>query len=138
MFGFKLFNRPVQVTVKHIISQGARLIGNFCFTDGVCVEGTLVGPVNSVGKHTSVLVGIDGVIEGPVVSDTVIIVGTIIGDINCSKVILKGGGHVVGNIKTAFLEVEKGAIFKGSCCCEEGYSPFPEEGYVKKGELATV
>lgn len=121
-FGKK--NRPLQVSIDNIIAMGAIFHGGLSFPKGVHVDGTVVGPVTAAGADSAVLVGATGRIEGQVVSQTVVIAGTVVGDIRCVHVSVKSGATVNGTIFAASLEIEKGAKIQGSCQSDPDYTPF--------------
>lgn len=118
-------SRPLQVSIDNIIAMGAIFHGGLSFPKGVHVDGTVLGPVTAAGADSAVLVGATGRIEGQVVSQTVVIAGTVVGDIRCEHVSVKSGATVNGTIFAASLEIEKGAKIQGSCQSDPDYTPFP-------------
>lgn len=117
-------SRPLQVSIDNIIAMGAIFQGGLSFPKGVHVDGTVLGPVTALGENSAVLVGATGRIEGQVVSQTVVIAGTVEGDIRCVHVSVKSGATVLGTIFAASLEIEKGAKIQGSCQSDPNYTPF--------------
>lgn len=77
------------------------------------IDGTIQGEVISKG---AVIVGTEGLVEGDVTADSILIAGKVKGNIYVKvKTEIAADGSVEGDITTKTLVVDEGAAFKGSC-----------------------
>ena len=109
----------VEETEINIVSTQTELEGKLHF-DRVCrVHGKLRGEI--VGKPGSLLIlAENGVMEGTVFADSILIEGFVRGDIEATtRVRITQTGRVIGNIKTPVLSVDFGSHFEGSCKMED-------------------
>jgi cytoskeletal protein CcmA (bactofilin family) len=75
-------------------------------------------------------------------ADTVIIAGTVKGNITCQKLEIRSSGKVWGDVVTSSFSSEDGAFFRGQMRMEEHVEPveppteeiFDEEGQVSEVE----
>ena len=96
------------------------LVGPRCYIsgalqlDGFCViDGTVEGEVSSSGE---LIVGESGVVKARITGSVVRIYGRVVGDIDCStRLELKKGANVTGNISATSLVIEDGVIYQGYC-----------------------
>ena len=51
-----MFGKKAQPPIKSLIAQGSRIEGNFQFTDGLRVDGELVGDIRANTDSPSILV----------------------------------------------------------------------------------
>mgnify|MGYP005864923023 CR=1 FL=1 len=93
------------------IDQGSSFEGKLSFKDTVRIDGHFSGQITS---ENTLVVGESGEIQADIRSKTVIISGTVVGDIAADqRVVLHKTAHVEGNIETPSLAVEEGAAFHG-------------------------
>jgi cytoskeletal protein CcmA (bactofilin family) len=96
---------------RTLVAPGTRLRGEVGGTTEVLVEGEVVGEVR---VDAPVIVGADGVIEGPVTAPVVRVGGRVIGDVQASdRVEVLATGSVEGNISAPRVVISEGAFFKG-------------------------
>ncbi len=85
------------------------------------VDGVFDGIINSDKEIT---VGQNGCVKGEIVTDRLVIHGTVEGNVNANKVEIKASGKVSGTIESLELLIESKGIFEGS-------------SIVKKAKLST-
>ena len=99
--------------VGTLIGKGAVFDGNLSAPETVRVDGTLNGNCNC---KELLIVGVDGKINGDIISQNVIISGKVDGDIEAKgKLELLSTGKLVGNITARSLVVDEDASFDGRC-----------------------
>ena len=99
--------------VGTLIGKGAVFDGNLTAPETVRVDGTLNGNCNC---KELLIVGVDGKINGDIISQNVIISGRVDGDIEAKgKLELLSTGKLIGNITARSLVVDEDASFDGRC-----------------------
>ena len=99
--------------VSTIIGKGAVFDGNLTAPETVRVDGTVNGNCNC---KEVLIVGVDGVIKGDIISQNVIISGKVEGDISAQgKLELLSTGKLHGNITAKSLVIDEDAQFDGRC-----------------------
>ena len=94
------------------IGQGTKVTGNFQFEGTTTIEGEISGEIS---VHGNLIVGEHATIEGKVVATSVLIRGTVKGNIQVEKRIeIQPPGVLVGDITTPNLVIGDGAIFEGN------------------------
>ncbi len=103
--------------VDSIIGPEASLRGNYNSKNSVHVDGEVYG--NLICEE-GIIVGEKGMIRGNLVGKTILVGGKVKGNITASlRVEIQETAHVEGDITTARLIIEEGALFEGSCQMEE-------------------
>ena len=93
------------------IDQGSEFEGKLSFKDTVRIDGTFRGEIQS---DNTLIVGETGEIDATIRSNIVVVSGAVVGDIFAKRqVTLHKNARVEGNVETASLVVEEGAIFNG-------------------------
>jgi cytoskeletal protein CcmA (bactofilin family) len=93
------------------IDQGSEFEGKLSFRDTVRIDGRFRGEISS---ENNLIVGESGEIEATIRSNTVSVSGCVMGDIHAGrKVVLHKTARVDGNIETASLAIEDGAVLNG-------------------------
>ena len=77
----------------------------------IFIDGEFDGSIISTKE---VNVGQNGLVKGEIITDRLIVQGTIEGDVNANRVELKSTGRVKGTIESIELLIESKAIFEGS------------------------
>ena len=96
------------------VGNGTVLNGETNFQTMLRVDGHLTGRISS--EEGTLIVGATGKVDANITVATAIINGTVNGDIEAAeKIELGRTARVVGNIQTARLLIEDGAILEGSC-----------------------
>lgn len=102
---------------KHMIDTmiGANTVirGAIIAEETLRIDGAVQGEAISKG---AVIVGADGVIEGDVTAESILVAGRVKGNIYVrEKTEITADGSVEGDITTKTLVIDEGAAFKGSC-----------------------
>jgi cytoskeletal protein CcmA (bactofilin family) len=96
--------------VTHI-AAGTRVEGSFSGATELLVEGEVVGEIR---VQAPVMVGPEGVVEGPIVANTVRIGGRVTGDVQATeRVEVAPSGSLEGDIAAPRVIISEGAFFKG-------------------------
>ena len=126
--------------INSVIGPGINWLGDLRGSGGIRIEGTITGEIAISGL---VVVGESGKVEcEQLKADTVIIAGTVKGNITCQKLEIRSSGKVWGDVVTSSFSSEDGAFFRGQMRMEEQVEPveppteeiFDEEGQVSEVE----
>jgi cytoskeletal protein CcmA (bactofilin family) len=106
------FNEPDNTTIN-LISNGTDITGDIRSNGDIRIDGTLTGNLNTKGK---VVVGTTGKVKGEIVCKNSEVAGIIEGKIIVGQLLnLKVTSKINGDIVTAKLSIEPGAVFSGNC-----------------------
>lgn len=95
------------------IALGAEIIGDITANGNFRIEGRVKGTINISGK---LVVDDTGVIEGTLTCKSAQISGKVDGKITVEELLeLKRTAKIHGDIITAKISVEEGAVFTGTC-----------------------
>ena len=110
--GRKRFKAP---KVSTVVGGGTEITGDVCFSGGLHLDGKIVGNVNGESDSAStVTVSEQGVIEGDVRVDSLILNGSVIGDVYANeRVELASEARVTGTVYYRLLEMAMGAEVNG-------------------------
>jgi cytoskeletal protein CcmA (bactofilin family) len=119
--------------VQTLIGKGSEFDGKLTFEGQVHIEGKFNGQIHT--KDTLV-VGQSARVTAEITAGTVVINGTVEGNIKAATLIeIHATGRVKGNLEAPALSIEKGAIFDGSSKMEAGgkgaVAPTPVEAAKK-------
>lgn len=99
--------------IKTILGKGTYFNGDLIFNDSIKINGTFIGNINSKGL---LIVGEDSHVKADVAAESIVVLGTIDGDVYADeKVEMMPTGRVYGNIKARKIKISDGVIFNGSC-----------------------
>ncbi len=113
MFKKNKKQQPLEINeqeISTIIGEGYVFTGELQGSSVIRIEGKIIGNVN---VDAGVVLGEKGFIEGNIKSQSVIIYGTVNGDVKSTHLEIKKTGHVNGEITTDSLEIELGAQYNG-------------------------
>jgi cytoskeletal protein CcmA (bactofilin family) len=116
---------PVQRDFNAILGRGSEFDGKLTFEGKVQIDGKFTGEITSEG---TLVIGEGAKVKAEITVDTVIIYGEVVGNIRAKgSVELMSTARLRGNIQTAGLAVERGALFDGACVMEgrEGTKTVP-------------
>lgn len=110
-----MFTRDPQTRIDTLIGKAARVHGDVEFEGGLHLDGRVVGGVRSgEAPGASLSVSETGSIEGEVQVPTVVLNGTIVGDIHArDRIVLGATARVEGNVHYGIIEMTLGAQIKG-------------------------
>ena len=101
------------VMVTTVFSKDTELNGELSFKKSLQINGTFEGEIVSGGF---LVVGEGAVVKANIRAKTVIIIGTVYGNIEAtSRLEIHTTGKLYGNINTPSLIVDEGVVFEGSC-----------------------
>ena len=106
-----------------IIGKGSTMEGTLRVENSLRVDGRIKGNVTT---SDSLVIGKEGEIDGEIIAKNAIIGGKARGKINASgKVVLEAKAFFQGEMKTARLVIDDGAVFDGQCNMQQdGKMPF--------------
>lgn len=110
-----MFNKKKQPPIKSLIAEGSQIDGNISFTDGLRVDGVVVGNILAAEDVASILVISEiASISGEITADHIIINGTVKGPIHARKMLeLQPKARIEGDVEYAALEMHQGALITG-------------------------
>lgn len=110
-----MFNKKKQPPIKSLIAQGTRITGNMSFTDGLRIDGAVIGNIRATEDEPSMLVISEtATVTGEMHADHIIINGTVKGPIHASHMLeLQPKARIEGDVSYAALEMHQGALVAG-------------------------
>jgi len=110
-----MFSRNKQPPIKSLIAEGSRIDGNVHFTDGLRIDGTVIGDVKAGADKPGLLViSATARVEGMVHADHVIVNGQINGPVHASTMLeLQPKARIAGDVHYKTLEMHQGATISG-------------------------
>lgn len=109
--------------VDTLIGRQTEVLGDVRFSGGLHVDGKIKGSVTTLGtdKGAHLSVSESGAIEGDVRVPTMMLNGTVIGDVRATeKLSLASKARVTGNVHYKVLQMEPGAMINGQLLYEGG------------------
>ena len=109
------FGKKSPPSIRSLIGEGTVVQGHLRFTDGMRIDGEVIGDVMAQGEGRSILV-ISGNarVHGKVSASHVIINGEMRGPLHCTELLeLQPKARVVGNVRYETLEMHPGATVEG-------------------------
>ena len=110
-----MFGKKGQPPIRSLIAQGSRIEGNLKFSDGLRIDGEVVGNTSANAEQPSILVISEAaVVEGEVRADHVIINGTVRGPVHARELLeLQPKARIEGDVFYKALEMHQGAMIAG-------------------------
>lgn len=110
-----MFNKKKQPPIKSLIAEGSQISGNISFTDGLRVDGQIVGNVHANDAVASILVISETAeVTGEITADHIIINGAVKGPVNARHMLeLQPKARIEGDVQYAALEMHQGALITG-------------------------
>lgn len=129
MFGRK---KREEGAIATLIGGGTTVSGNLEFQGRVHLDGAIEGDVTGEAGRSVLAIGTDGIIAGTVQVDTLVLSGTVRGDVIArERVELGPTARVDGNVMYQVLEMSAGACVNGRLVHQPGGQqslPAPEAG----------
>jgi cytoskeletal protein CcmA (bactofilin family) len=123
--------QPERIT--SVLGEGTNYKGKLTGEGGVRIEGNFDGEIKLDGL---LVVGTTGLVTcEDLRARSVIVAGTVRGDITASKVEIRASGKVWGNVTSVTFATEEGAFLRGQIQMEEGVDlglPTPESESVEQ------
>ena len=110
-----MFGKKKQPPIKSLIAQGTRIEGNLKFTDGLRIDGEVMGDIRAVEGSASILViSESATVTGHIHADHVIINGRVMGPVHASELLeLQPKAKIAGDVSYKALEMHQGAVIFG-------------------------
>ena len=106
-------NQAVDASSVNLIGNGTKIVGDITSAGDVRIDGYLTGNIIIAGKF---VLGPNGLVEGNITSVNADLSGEIKGTVTVSDTLsLKSTARINGDILTAKLVIEPGALFTGTC-----------------------
>jgi len=110
-----VFSKKKQPPIRTLIGEGTQIQGELRFTDGLRIDGEVIGDVIAVGDSPSILVISEKArVTGRVRGGHVIINGQVNGPIQSDELLeLQPQARIVGDVRYEVLEMHQGATIDG-------------------------
>ncbi len=110
-----MFSKKKQPPIRSLIADGSQIDGSLKFTDGLRIDGNVVGDVRSGDDKLSILVISEtATVTGQILADHVIINGTVKGPVYARQMLeLQPKARIEGDVHYIALEMHQGAIIAG-------------------------
>ena len=110
-----MFGKKKQPPIKSLIAQGRCIEGNLKFTDGLRIDGEVIGDIRAVEGSASILViSESATVTGHIHADHVIINGRVMGPVHASELLeLQPKAKIAGDVSYKALEMHQGAVIFG-------------------------
>jgi cytoskeletal protein CcmA (bactofilin family) len=110
-----MFGKKKQPPIRSLVAPGTEIRGNLVFTDGLRVDGVIIGDVRSNEDNPSILVVSESAhITGEIHADHVIINGHVQGPVYANELLeLQPKARIEGDVHYKALEMHQGAVISG-------------------------
>ena len=110
-----MFGKKKQPSIKSLIAQGSCIEGNLKFTDGLRIDGEVIGDIRAAEGGASILViSESATVTGHIYADHVIINGRVMGPVHASELLeLQPKAKIAGDVSYKALEMHQGAVIFG-------------------------
>lgn len=111
-----MFTRNKQPAIKSLIAQGSRVEGDVYFTDGLRIDGQVIGAVRADGGEGGglLVISVQAKVEGAVHAAHVIINGEVVGPVHATSLLeLQPKARITGDVFYKALEMHQGATIFG-------------------------
>lgn len=116
--------------IHTLLGKGSEFTGKLTFEGQVRIDGKFNG---EIATKDTIVIGDGARVEATISAGTVIIHGTVVGNVTAAQIIeLKQPGRVKGDLTTPALTIERGASYDGTCKMAEGGGRPPLPGGEKK------
>ena len=110
-----MFNKNKQPPIRSLIAEGSEIDGNLSFSDGLRIDGKIVGNVTGRVDQSSILVISEtATVTGEISADHIIVNGTVRGPVHARVMLeLQPKARIEGDVYYTALEMHQGAIIDG-------------------------
>jgi cytoskeletal protein CcmA (bactofilin family) len=110
-----MLGKKKQPPIKSLIAQGTRIEGNVLFSDGLRIDGDVVGDIRASDDKPSILVISEiASVMGQIHADHVIINGHVKGPVLAFNLLeLQPKARIEGDVSYRALEMHQGAMISG-------------------------
>ncbi len=115
-------NTSTSTTVDTLVGRQTEILGDVHFSGGLHIDGKVKGKVIAASDKASALsVSDSGAIEGDVRVPSIVLNGSVVGDVHAStKITLSAKARVTGNVFYRIIEMEGGAQVNGQLVHDDG------------------
>jgi cytoskeletal protein CcmA (bactofilin family) len=108
-------SKTKQPPIKSLIAQGTRIQGDLEFSEGLRIDGAVVGSVRSVAEGASLLIVSEvASVEGSIEADHVILNGHVKGPVLARQLLeLQPKARIEGDVTYRAIEMHQGATIDG-------------------------
>ncbi|MES2992712.1 MAG: polymer-forming cytoskeletal protein [Pseudomonadota bacterium] len=110
-----MFGKKKQPPIRTLVGEGTLIQGELRFTDGLRIDGEVMGDVSALGDGPSILVISEKArVTGKVSGGHVIINGAVNGPIRSTELLeLQPKARITGDVRYEVLEMHQGATLDG-------------------------
>ena len=110
-----MFGKKKQPPIKSLIAQGTCIEGNLKFTDGLRIDGEVIGDIGaSEGSASILVISETACVTGRIFAEHVIINGRVMGPVHASELLeLQPKANIAGDVSYKALEMHQGAVIFG-------------------------
>lgn len=110
-----MFGRKKQPSIKSLIAQGTVIHGNIAFSDGMRIDGEVLGNVSAhAGAGSMLVISETAQVHGEIRADHVIVNGMVCGPVHAHDLLeLQPKAKVEGDVTYRAVEMHQGAIITG-------------------------
>jgi cytoskeletal protein CcmA (bactofilin family) len=110
-----MFGKKAQPAIRSLIAQGSCIEGNLKFTDGLRIDGEVIGDIRANDGSPSILVISESAcVTGQIYADHVIINGRVMGPVHAAELLeLQPKAKIQGDVAYKALEMHQGAVIFG-------------------------
>ena len=110
-----MFNNKKQPAIRSLIANGSHITGNIRVTDGLRIDGVMVGDISAEeGRSSLLVISETASVTGAVHADHIIISGAVNGPVHARVLLeLQPKAKIEGDVHYLALEMHQGAIIAG-------------------------
>jgi cytoskeletal protein CcmA (bactofilin family) len=122
-----MFGKKTPPPIKSLIAQGTRIEGDLRFSEGLRIDGEVIGKISAQAEQPSILVISEAaLVTGEVQADHIVINGTVRGPVHARELLeLQPRARIEGDVSYRALEMHQGATISGQLKPLEGAEEKP-------------
>ena len=107
-----MFGKKKQPPIKSLVAHGSRIEGHYIFSEGLRVDGEVVGDIRANPDRPSILVISESAsVTGVIQADHVIINGRVVGPVHAHELLeLQPKANIEGDVSYKGLEMHQGSL----------------------------
>ena len=101
-------------TLATLMDASVKIKGDFYFDKSARIDGEIIGNIKGPKtKSSALLVGPKARIEGDIFCHSIVVLGTILGNIESDHLEVRSGATISGDVKYSVIEVHQGSNING-------------------------
>lgn len=110
-----MFGKKQPAAIRTLIGEGTVIRGELSFSDGLRIDGEVLGDVKANGDGRNILVISERArVEGSVSAGHVIVNGSVVGPVTSTELLeLQPKASITGDVRYEALEMHQGAVIDG-------------------------